>query len=132
MMASNEMSAARKLGTRTRIQTPRTSGPTSMATSLAVWRRVRSVSRSKWRKLLERAMELEYAAATPSSTSRVMKMRKLEMDFTEGSVPPSGGGAESNGILRDQGIPSGGGLPPTAPHQADERLCRDEVKAHSH
>jgi hypothetical protein len=58
-----------------------------MATSLAVCENVRCGSRSRLRNAFDRASELETAAATPSSTSSVMRIRLLETLAIGGLTP---------------------------------------------
>ena len=72
--ASNDKSAARKFGTRTRIQTPSISGTQIHAISRNVLPRDRSRISNNRLKWLDRASELATAAATPSSTSSVIQI----------------------------------------------------------
>ena len=81
-VAWKEMSAARKLGTRTRTRTPSISGIQIQATSWRVSRGERCFKRRRRLKPVERASELATAAATPSSTRSVMKISLESLAYT--------------------------------------------------
>ena len=74
MVVSNERSAARKFGTVTRTHTPSVSGKQIIATSKAFCRIVLCGVSSRFLKLFDRASELDTAAATPNSTSSVIRI----------------------------------------------------------
>src|SRR3984885_1342088 len=74
IVGSKDRSAARKFGTMVRTKTPRVRGAQMMMTSHAVCRGVRRSNRRRFLKLLDRAKELETAAATPSSISNVIRI----------------------------------------------------------
>src|SRR6266702_4348805 len=74
IVVSNERSAARKFGTVTRTHTPSVSGTQIIATSKAFCRTVRNRVSSNSLNVFERASELDTAAATPNSTSSVIRI----------------------------------------------------------
>ena len=74
MMVSNEMSAARKLGTEVRIQTPRVRGTRKNASRPRVCSGRRFSAKNRRRKVAARASTLATDATTPSLTSRVIRM----------------------------------------------------------
>src|ERR1035437_8498986 len=77
MTVSNEISAARKLGTVVRTHTPKVSGTSKKASSAAVWSWWRrSANKSRWN-VRDRASALATAAATPSFTRSVMRISLL-------------------------------------------------------
>src|SRR5947209_10425769 len=71
---SSDRSAARKFGTITRTRTPSASGATIIATSQNVCRGLRFGARSKFLNVLDRASELDTAAATPNLISSVIRI----------------------------------------------------------
>ena len=71
---SKEMSAAKKLGTQKRTQTPRVSGITKKASSARVCSRVRRSAKKSLRKVTTRAKMLATEATTPSFTSNVIQI----------------------------------------------------------
>ena len=74
---SKEMSAARKLGTVVRTHTPRVSGTSKNASNPSVWLRLRRSAKSRRWNVRARARALATDAATPSLTSKVIRMRVL-------------------------------------------------------
>ena len=68
------MSAARKFGTVVRTHTPSVNGTHTIATSDTVCRGVRRGISSRSLNRVDRASELDTAAATPSSTSSVIRI----------------------------------------------------------
>jgi GTP cyclohydrolase II len=79
---SSERSAAKKFGTLTRIHTPSVNGTHINATNCAVCFKVLCGNSSKSRNVFDRASELDTAAATPSSTSSVIKISDVVTGFT--------------------------------------------------
>ena len=74
-VASYVRSAARKFGTRTRTHTPSVSGMQIIATTASVCRQLRRGISSRFLNVVERASDADTAAATPSSTSSVIRIR---------------------------------------------------------
>ena len=92
MMVSKEMSAARKLGTEVRIQTPSVSGTRKNASSARVCRGRRCSAKNRRRKVLARASTLATEATTPSFTSSVIRM---SLSVTSSTVSRCGGTAQT-------------------------------------